>query len=155
MSDQVTVRPIGTVRGGRKEPTDDGWEAVEARIELDPAQFRPEATAGLGEFSHVEVLFHFHLVKPETVETGARHPRGNQDWPKVGIFAQRGKDRPNRIGSTICALISVDGLTLRVRGLDAIDGTPVLDIKPVMNGFLPHGTIREPKWAEELMKGYW
>jgi len=155
MSDQVAVRPIGTVRGGRKEPIDDGWEAVEARIELDPAQFGPQATAGLSDFSHVEVLFHFHLVATETIETGARHPRGNTDWPKVGIFAQRGKDRPNRIGSTICTLISADGLTLRVSGLDAIDGTPVLDIKPVMKGFLLRGELREPAWAGELMKGYW
>ena len=155
MSDQITARPVGTVRGGRKEPSDDGWQQVEARIELDPALFGPQATAGLGEFSHVEVLFHFHLVALETIETGTRHPRGNPDWPKVGIFAQRCKNRPNRIGSTICALVSVDGLTLRVRGLDAIDGTPVLDIKPVMTGFLPRGEVWEPKWAGELMKGYW
>ena len=73
----------------------------------------------------------------------------------VGIFAQRGKDRPNRIGVTVCSLLGVDGLTLRVRGLDAIDGTPVLDIKPVMRGFLPRGEVREPEWAGELMKGYW
>jgi tRNA (Thr-GGU) A37 N-methylase len=94
-------------------------------------------------------------VPPATVETGVRHPRGNVAWPKVGIFAQRGKNRPNRIGATICALISVDGLTLRVCGLDAIDGTPVLDIKPVMRGFLPRGEVREPGWATELMKAYW
>jgi len=57
--------------------------------------------------------------------------------------------------STICALVSVEGLTLHVRGLDAIDGTPVLDIKPVMRGFLPRGELREPGWAKELMKEYW
>jgi len=155
MSNEIAARPIGYVRGGRIEPTDDAWDGVEARIELDPAQFGPEAIEGLGEFSYVEVLFHFHQVAPATIVTSARHPRGNKAWPKVGIFAQRGKNRPNRIGSTICALISVDGLTLRVRGLDAIDGTPVLDIKPVMRGFLPRGEVREPEWAGELMKGYW
>jgi len=155
MSREIAARPIGTVRGGRKKPSDDGWDAVEAHIKLDPAQFGPQATASLSDFSHVEVLFHFHLVEPEAVERGARHPRGNPEWPKVGIFAQRGKDRPNRIGSTICELISVDGMTLRVRGLDAIDGTPVLDIKPVMKGFLPRGKVREPTWAKELMKQYW
>ena len=155
MSNEIAARPIGYVRGGRKEPTDDAGDAVEARIELDPAQFEPDATAGLGEFSHMEVLFHFHMVAPATIVTGARHPRGNQDWPKAGIFAQHGKNRPNRIGSTICALLSVDGLTLNVRGLDAIDGTPVLDIKPVMKGFLPRGEVREPRWAKELMRSYW
>lgn len=155
MSKEISARPIGTVRGGRTQPTDDGWDAVEARIELDPAQFGPDATAGLGEFSHVEVVFHFHQAAPASVVSGARHPRGRADWPLVGIFAQRGKDRPNRIGVTVCSLLGVDGLILRVRGLDAIDGTPVLDIKPVMKGFLPRGEVREPEWAGELMKGYW
>ena len=155
MTQEITLRPVGTVRGERAEATDDAWDGVEARIELDPAQFGPEAIAGLGEFSYIEVLFHFHKVAPDAVETGARHPRKNAAWPKVGIFAQRGKARPNRIGATICALVSLDGLTLIVRGLDAIDGPPALDIKPLMKGFLPRGLVREPEWAEELMKKYW
>ncbi len=155
MSDKIVLRPIGFVRGGRAEPIDDAWNTMEARIELDPAQFSPEATAGLNAFSHIEVIFHFDKAAPEKIVTGARHPRGNKDWPLTGIFAQRGKDRPNRIGVTMCSLLGVDGLTLRVRGLDAIDGTPVLDIKPVMKGFLPRGEVREPVWAEELMRGYW
>jgi tRNA (Thr-GGU) A37 N-methylase len=73
----------------------------------------------------------------------------------AGIFAQRGKARPNRIGVSICRLLSVEGAKLRVRGLDAIDGTPVLDIKPVMTGFLPRGEITEPNRAKKLMKDYW
>ena len=101
------------------------------------------------------MVFHFNRVPDDEVSSGARHPRGRQDWPLVGIFAQRGKGRPNRIGVTVCRLLSVDGLTLTVRGLDAIDGTPVLDIKPVMKGFLPRGEIREPAWAAELMREYW
>ena len=155
MSGEIVLRPIGYVRGGRAEPIDDAWDSVEATIELDPAQFPPEAAAGLGEFSHVEVIFHFDKAALEKIVTGARHPRGNTAWPKVGIFAQCGKDRPNRIGVTVCSLLGVDGLTLCVRGLDAIDGTPVLDIKPVMRGFLPRGEVHEPKWAEELMRRYW
>ncbi len=155
MSDEIVLRPIGFVRGGRAEPIDDAWDVMEARIELDPAQFSPEATAGLNAFSHIEVIFHFDKAAPEKIVTGARHPRGNKDWPLTGIFAQRGKNRPNRIGVTMCSLLGVDGLTLRVRGLDAIDGTPVLDIKPVMKGFLPRDEVREPDWAEELMRGYW
>ena len=155
MSEPIAMRPIGLVRGGRSEPIDDAWERVESRIELDPAQFAPDAMAGLDTFSHVEVIFHFDKVRPEDVNTGVRHPRGRKDWPRVGIFAQRGKDRPNRIGVTVCRILSVDGLTLRLRGLDAVDGTPVLDIKPVMTGFLPRGEIREPDWATELMAEYW
>jgi tRNA (Thr-GGU) A37 N-methylase len=77
------------------------------------------------------------------------------EWPRVGIFAQRPKDRPNRIGVSVCRLLGVDGLELRVAGLDAVDGTPVLDVKPVMREFLPRGEIHQPAWATELMKDYW
>jgi tRNA (Thr-GGU) A37 N-methylase len=155
MAASIIMRPIGFVRGGRSEPVDDAWDAVEARIELDAALFGPDAAAGLDAFSHVEVIFHFDRASAADVSTGARHPRGRKDWPLVGILAQRGKDRPNRIGVTACRLLSVDGLSLRVRGLDAVDGTPVLDIKPVMKGFLPRGDIREPDWAGDLMRDYW
>jgi tRNA (Thr-GGU) A37 N-methylase len=155
MSDVIVLNTIGHVIGGRSEPIDDAWDAVIARIELDPAQFSPDAAVSLDSFSHVEVIFHFDKVPADRVNTGARRPRGNREWPLVGIFAQRGKDRPNRIGVTMCRLLSVDGLTLIVRGLDAIDGTPVLDIKPVMKGFLPRGEIREPEWARDLMREYW
>jgi tRNA (Thr-GGU) A37 N-methylase len=143
------------VRGGRADPIDDAWDAVEARIELDAKQFEAAATASLGDFSHIEVVFHFDRVPNEEINAGARHPRGRKDWPLVGIFAQRGKGRPNRIGVTVCRLLGVDGLVLRVKGLDVIDGTPVLDIKPVMKGFIPRSEVREPQWAAELMKDYW
>ncbi len=155
MSDAILLKPIGQVRGGRREPIDDAWDSVEATIELDAAQFTPDATAALSDFSHIEVVFHFDQVPDDEISSGARRPRGRADWPPVGIFAQRGKGRPNRIGVTVCRLLAADGLTLTVRGLDAIAGTPVLDIKPVMTGFLPRGTVREPDWARELMAGYW
>ena len=60
-----------------------------------------------------------------------------------------------RIGATICRIVSVQGTTLEVLGLDAIDGTPVIDLKPVMSGFLPRGSVTEPAWAQEIMKDYW
>jgi tRNA (Thr-GGU) A37 N-methylase len=151
----ITLRAIGIVRSARNEPIDDDWDSIESRIELDASQFKPDATASLGDFSHVEVIYHFDRVGDAEINTGARHPRGRTDWPLVGILAQRGKGRPNRIGVTVCKLLSVDGLILNVRGLDAIDGTPVLDVKPVMKGFLPRGDVKEPEWAAELMKGYW
>ena len=86
---------------------------------------------------------------------GARRPRGRADWPEVGIFAQRAKARPNRIGVGTCALLGVEGLTLRVRGLDAIDGTPVLDVKPHVLEMGPRGEVHEPEWMTELMRDYW
>jgi tRNA-Thr(GGU) m(6)t(6)A37 methyltransferase TsaA len=150
-----TVRPIGVVHSGRDAAIDDDWDAVAAQIDLDPAVVSEDATLGLDTFSHIEVVYVFHLVDEAGVCTGARHPRGRTDWPLTGILAQRAKDRPNRIGVTVCRVDSVDGLTVRVSGLDAIDGTPVLDVKPYLSGFAPRGTVVEPTWAEELMAGYW
>jgi len=154
MPTEILMTPVGYIRSARKAPEDDGWDAIAARIELDTTRFGAEALAGLEAFSHVEVLFYFHAAEGAG-ETGARVPRDNPAWPKVGIFAQRAKDRVNHIGATICRVASVRGTTLAVTGLDAIDGTPVLDIKPVLKGFLPRGDFREPDWAGELMKGYW
>ncbi len=149
------MTPIGRVQGGRAAAVDDGWDAVTAEIVLDPAVLAPDATLGLDSFSHVVVVFVFHGIDPATVERGARHPRGRQDWPRIGILAQRGSPRPNRLGVTTCRLLGVARLTLRVQGLDAIAGTPVLDIKPHMRGFDPRGEVREPAWAREIMQGYW
>jgi tRNA (Thr-GGU) A37 N-methylase len=153
--DSIMMRPIGRVVGGRADPEDDHWGELTCRIELDPAVVTPEATLGLDSFSHVEVVFVFDGVDPDAVCTSARHPRGRSDWPLTGILAQRAKDRPNRIGLTTCPLVSASGLSVQVSGLDAIDGTPVLDIKPFMASFGPRGTVREPSWVAALMTDYW
>jgi len=149
------VRPVGLVNSARTEPLDDDWDAVAAKISLDPQQFTAEAVLGLRDFSHIEVVYLFDRVAPDSVQTGARHPRGNRAWPRVGIFAQRAKGRPNRLGVSVCELLAVDELTLTVRGLDAIDGTPVLAVKPYMAEFAPRGSVRQPAWSHELMAGYW
>ncbi|HEY3725092.1 MAG TPA: SAM-dependent methyltransferase [Acidimicrobiia bacterium] len=153
--DPITMQPLGTVRGGRTTSEDDDWGGLTCRIELDPAVVTTDATLGLDQFSHAEVVFVFDGVDPAQVCNGARHPRGRTDWPLTGILAQRAKDRPNRIGSTVCRLVSVDGHTIEVEGLDAMDGTPVLDVKPYMLGFAARGEVREPAWATELMSTYW
>lgn len=152
---EFTMTPIGFVRGGRQEATKDHWGANRSRIQLDAGRFGPEALAGIDQLSHIEVLFFFHIDADEPVETGARHPRGRADWPKVGIFAQRGRMRPNRIGLCACRVLAVNGLSIEVEGLDAVDGTPVLDIKPVWSGNAPRGSLREPNWAKEIMANYW
>ena len=155
MSEPVALQPVGTVRGGRIDVVDDHWGDVESVIELDAALFSPEATAGLDAFSHLLVVYFFHKVLPGKIETLARRPRNNPAWPRVGIFAQRGKNRPNRLGVSTCRILAVDGLSVHVQGLDAVDGTPVLDLKPHMSDFDPRGTVREPGWARELMRDYW
>ena len=151
----IVLQPVGWVRSAEKGPREDYWGGIVSEIRLDESRFGPEALQGLAEFSYVEVLFYFHGVSEESVVTGLRHPRGNQNWPQTGIFAQRGKNRPNRMGATICKVLSVDGVVISVEGLDALDGTPVLDIKPVIQEFLPNkADIRQPKWADELMTEY-
>lgn len=151
----VCIRPVATVRSSRKTLEDDHWGAVESYIDFDQHQFGANALLGLSEFSHIEVVFLMHKVLPDSIEKGARHPRERADWPLVGIFAQRGKSRPNRLGVSRCALIDVSGHTLHVRGLDAIDGTPVIDVKPYMGEFGPRGAIRQPVWSNEVMKDYY
>src|SRR5262245_41047880 len=98
--DAFVVHPIGYVHSERRAVEDDDWDRVTARIELVD-RFGAEALDGLETFSHAEILFCFDRVAESDVETGARHPRGNREWPRVGIFAQRAKNRPNRLGLTI------------------------------------------------------
>lgn len=148
------VEPIAFVRAPRPHAEDDFWGNEEARIEL-VSTFGEDSLQGLVEFSHVEVLFLFHEVEPTKVITSARHPRNNPSWPSVGIFAQRGKNRPNRIGSTICRIRRVERSVVVVAELDAINGTPVLDLKPVMQEFLPRQVVSQPAWSHELMANYW
>ena len=150
----ATVEAIGFVSAIRTHPEDDFWGGEQSCITL-VSPFTTDALAGIDQFSHAEVLFLFHEVEPAKIVTGARHPRGNLQWPSVGIFAQRGKNRPNRIGSTICRIIRVEGASLFVAELDAIDGTPVLDMKPVMSEFLPREEVHQPDWSHELMRQYW
>ena len=149
------MKSIGTVHSSRQAIEDDNWDSEQAFVELDSANFSPDALAGLTDFSHVEILFYMNQVDPAKVEKIARHPRNNTAWPKVGIFAQRGKNRPNQIGSTICRILKVEGSKLHLEGLDAVDGTPVLDIKPWVEEFGPRGVLKQPIWISELMKGYW
>ena len=150
----IAVEAIAYVRSPRLTPTDDYWGGTQAEITLTD-RWRPEALLGLEAFSHIEVVFHFHRVRSQEVLTGARHPRDNPRWPMAGVFAQRARARPNRIGVTICRLLQRRDRTLVVSELDAIDGTPVLDIKPVLREFLPREPTMQPPWATELMTRYW
>ena len=150
----VEVLPIAVVHSPRTDRTDVEWGAVDSSIDLDPVRFTPDALRGLKDFSHAEIVYFMHGIPESQIVTGARRPRENPRWPLVGIFAQRGAKRPNRIGISRCEIVAVNGLTLRVRGLDAIDGTPVLDIKPYMREFGPIGEVVQPQWATEVMERY-
>lgn len=149
------VRAIGWVSSPRIGREDDDWGDVESTIRLDAERFDADAFAGLEAFSHVDVIFIFDRFDEAKVSVGSRHPRGNEAWPKVGIFAQRASSRPNRLGLTTCEVMGVNGLELVVRGLDAIDATPVIDVKPHIKEFQPRASVVQPDWITELMAGYW
>lgn len=153
MTSPVTLTPIGVVRGGRTEIVEDHWGGVQAQLVLDPAMLDPDATDGLAEFSHIEVVFCFH--RETRTRRGAAHPRGDPAWPRAGVLAGHSPIRPNHLGVSRCQLLAVTGLQLTVKGLDAIDGTPILDIKPFATGFQPQGPVREPAWIRELMHDYY
>lgn len=149
-----SLQPIAFVHNERKMIMDDEWGDVQSLITLTDA-YAEESIQGIESFSHIEVIFYFHKVKDEQIQYSARHPRNNKEYPKVGIFAQRGKNRPNRLGATIAKVVRREGKSIVVEGLDAIDGTPILDIKPVMREFVPNDGITQPEWATNIMKEYW
>src|ERR1700754_1653738 len=98
MTAEITLQPVGWVKSPRRDLTDDHWGGTLSFIQLNGNQFGPADLAGLSDFSHLEIIYYFHAVPDSEIETGARHPRSRQDWPLVGIFAQRAKGRPNRLG---------------------------------------------------------
>ncbi|WP_155591815.1 SAM-dependent methyltransferase [Lysinibacillus cavernae] len=151
---QYMIHPIATVSNSRNVIKDDNWGEILSTIEL--TDYMHEASLkGIEDFSHLEIIFYFDKVSDAQIQYEARHPRNNKDYPEVGIFAQRGKNRPNKLGNTIVELLEVKHRTLIVKGLDAIDGTPIIDIKPVMNEFLPKSDVKQPAWSTDLMKSYW
>lgn len=151
---KIELEPIAYVETVRTKVEDDYWGGEESSITLSE-RFEPEALQRIEEFSHAEMIFFLDRIESSKIIMGARHPRENPDWPEVGIFAQQSKNRPNQIGSTICRILRREGRRLFVTELDAIDGTPVLDIKPLMSEFLPRGEVRQSSWSHELMRLYW
>ncbi|MCI1774924.1 SAM-dependent methyltransferase [Paenibacillus lautus] len=149
-----TIKPIAFVDNQRTEIQDDNWGEIISIIRLNE-DLSEESIKGIEEFSHLEILFYFHKVSDDKIQYEARHPRNNKEWPEVGIFAQRGKNRPNRLGSTIVELVERKQNELIVKGLDAIQETPIIDIKPVMKEFLPKSEVKQPKWSNSLMERYW
>jgi tRNA (Thr-GGU) A37 N-methylase len=147
------ITSIGTVRNARTDVQQtDHWGAVRSTITVDE-RFGDACLQGLEGFSHVEVLFVFDQFPDDGDHVEPRPYRGRPDLPPVGVFAGRGPRRPNRIGVTCCAVESVHGRELVVVGLDAVSGTPVIDLKPAMTEFLPT-EVEQPAWVGPLMAEY-
>ena len=149
----IILNPIATTHNSRTEATDDFWGGIITEITL--ADHIPEeAFDNIENFSHLEIIFYFDKADDDNMVFSGR-PRGNPDYPVVCIYCQRKKDRPNHLGLTTAELLAHNGRTIIVKGLDAIDGTPILDIKPAFKEFQPHKEILQPAWVSDLMKDYW
>lgn len=148
---EIVMRPIGHVRNEVADRKDVSWGNDVSRIVLDE-RYAP-GLKGLEGFSHAIILFYLDRAGFDEGKHLQRRPRNRDDMPLTGIFAQRGKDRPNRIGVTSVAIVSVSGDTLVVKGLDAIDGTPVLDIKPYYPAY-DKKDASVPEWVDRLMERY-
>ena len=150
---EIKLNPVAYVKNARLTPTDDFWEDVISEIELAD-DIPMESFNNIAGFSHLEIIYYFDKVNRNDIVFSGR-PRGNPHYPLTGIFAQRKKDRPNTIGLCTVELLEHNGRTLKVKYLDAIDGTPILDIKPVFEEFNPKGKTKQPEWVSDLMKNYW
>jgi tRNA-Thr(GGU) m(6)t(6)A37 methyltransferase TsaA len=148
----MNLEPIAVVRNSASQARDENWGQVISEIRLRP-EFAP-GLAGLDGFSHALIVFLMHEARFEVESHLVRRPRDREDMPLLGIFAQRAKHRPNPIGVTAARIVRVEAASLVVEGLDAIDGTPVLDLKPHVPVFDAPGNPRVPEWMNRLMAGY-
>jgi tRNA (Thr-GGU) A37 N-methylase len=150
----VLIEPIGKVVGGHAVVRDDYQGGVEAIIRLR-SDFPEETVLGLDAFSHLQVVWHFHKASPQDVALHARSPRNDPKWPPSGTFAHRNHRRPAQIAVSHPRLLRVDGLDLHVTDLDAIDGTPVLDLAPYFPTMGPQGPVHVAPWTTEMLADYW
>jgi len=148
----MIVEPIGVVKSPVTQTIDENWSHVLSEIHLAP-NLAPGLT-GIDQFHYIIVVFHMHKASFDPKRDLIRRPQGRPDMPELGIFAQRAKHRPNPIGMTAVQLTKVDANVLTVRGLDAVDGTPILDIKPYYPAFDRIEVPRSPEWVGRLMEKY-
>ncbi|MGD0260217.1 MAG: tRNA (N6-threonylcarbamoyladenosine(37)-N6)-methyltransferase TrmO [Verrucomicrobiota bacterium] len=152
MKDSITIHPIGHVSSTVTNQIDEGWGQVTSLIEVLPPH--RQGLIGLDQFSHVIVVTFLHQAGFDPHRHLRRRPRGLASMPEVGIFAQRAKDRPNPIGITAVPIVKVLPEAIEVRGLDAIHGTPVLDLKPYYPAYDLVRGASVPEWVDRLMAGY-
>lgn len=148
---EIIMNPIGYVRNAVQSRKDVSWGEDVSTIVLNEEYH--SGLKGLEDFTHVIILYYLDKAAYQKEKHLQRRPQNREDMPLVGIFSQRGKDRPNQIGMTSVRIVSVDGAALTVKGLDAIDGTPVLDIKPYYPIY-DKKDAKVPEWVDRLMAHY-
>ena len=145
---EIVLKPIGIVRSEVKEQKRGGWAEVTSEIAIE--EDLTECLDGLEEFSHIIVVYWMHRVPTGERPPAKVHPRGRADLPLVGLFATRAPHRPNALGLSVVRLEERKGNILRVVGLDAIDGTPVIDIKPYLPRLDSPSDVRVADWTKKL-----
>ncbi|GAJ11298.1 unnamed protein product [marine sediment metagenome] len=147
-STQIMIKPIGWVKSRVKETPKPGydWRAVASEIVVDSSL--AAAIDGLERSSHIIVIYWMHqAADPAKMALKVRY-RGDPELPLVGLFASRSPYRPNPLGQKVVRLLRLQGNVLQVEGLDAVDGTPVIDIKPYIPGYDSVGDARVPPWSD-------
>ena len=148
---EIVMKPIGYVHNNVENKKDVAWGQDVSTIHLEEECY--SGLAGLSDFSHAIILYHLDKAVYDKEKHLRRRPQNRDDMPLVGIFSQRGKDRPNRIGMTSVQIVNVEDTQLTVKGLDAIDGTAVLDIKPYYPVYDRKDAV-VPEWVDRLMEHY-
>lgn len=148
---EIVMKPIGYVHNNVENKKDVAWGQDVSTIHLEEEYY--SGLEGLSDFSHAIILYHLDKAVYDKEKHLQRRPQNREDMPLVGIFSQRGKDRPNRIGMTSVQIVKVEDTQLTVKGLDAIDGTAVLDIKPYYPVYDKKDAI-VPEWVDRLMEHY-
>jgi len=140
----MTLKAIGIVRNEIKQPIRHGWREIVSEIVVN--RNLTEALDGLDEFSHIIVLYWMHQLPAGKQLSLKVHPMGKPELPLVGRFATRSPSRPNPLGQATVRLLERQGNILKVKGLDAIDGTPVIDIKPYIPKYDSAADAKAPPW---------
>jgi tRNA-Thr(GGU) m(6)t(6)A37 methyltransferase TsaA len=148
----MEIVDIGIVKTSVTEEKDSDWGEVVSEIHVNEEYI--DGLKGIEGNSYLIIIFFMHNATFDRSKDLIRHPRGRVDLPLLGIFSQRAKHRPNPIGITPVKLLGCEGNVLKVQGLDAIDGTPVLDIKPYVPHFDRIEDAKAPDWIETIMKDY-
>ena len=143
----ITIRPIGIIRSKvkQKQQSDYNWQEIVSEVVID-SRFS-EALDGLEGFSHIIVIYWLHQAVDPAKMAMKVHLRGKQELPPVGLFASRSPYRPNPLGQKVVRLLERRDSVLRVQGLDAIDETPVIDIKPYIPGYDSVADATVPRWT--------
>ncbi|MDP2643341.1 MAG: tRNA (N6-threonylcarbamoyladenosine(37)-N6)-methyltransferase TrmO [Desulfobacterales bacterium] len=148
-TDQMKLAPIGWVNNAIADKHHHGWQDVISVISVTEACV--PALEGLADFSHIIVLFWFHMIGAEERKTRRERPRRGSGNPELGIFSWHGPRRPNPIGMSIVKLLEIRDNQVTVRGLDAIDQTPVLDLRPYVASYYRVERSEEPGWVTVTM----